>query len=70
MSSVQLLLPIAWHPTGRPGHRLIQRVVLRRSQGRAFDEILTRVIPEPVLTRLVAVDDPVAKTGGVVEGVL
>lgn len=67
---MQLVLPVGRHPTGRSGHGLVQRVVVRWRQRRSFEVLLARVVPEPVLARFVAVDDRMPGVVGVVAGVL
>ena len=57
-------LPVPWHAAGRSGHGLVERVVVRRSKDRTVEELLRRVIPEPVLARLEALGDRMVITGG------
>ncbi len=68
--SVQLSFPASGHAAGWSRHRLIERVVIWRSQAGTVEVLLPRVVPEPVLTGLVAPDDRVAHLGGVVAGML
>jgi hypothetical protein len=68
--SVQVALPVSRHTAGRSGHRLCQRVVLRRSKDRAVGVLLRGVVPEPVLVRLEASDDGMPSFGRVSAGVL
>jgi len=62
---MQLSLPSHGHLAGRSRHRLIERVVVRRSQRGPLEELLRLVVPEPVLARLVALDDRVSASSGV-----
>src|SRR5205807_1179914 len=62
--------PVARHPADRTWHRLVQGMMVRRSQRRALDDLIGPVIPEPVLAGLVALDDRVACSCGVVARVL
>ena len=59
--SMQAALPVSRHAPGRSGYRLCQRVVLRRSKDRAVGVLLRGVVPEPILTRLEAGYDGVAR---------
>jgi hypothetical protein len=68
--SVEVTLPVPGHPTRGSRHRLVERVVKRRSEGRPLDVLLGTVVPEPVLGRLVALDDRMARFSGVATGVL
>jgi hypothetical protein len=70
MSSVQVALPVSGHPAGRPGHGLVDGMVVRWSQSRTVDEILRRVVPEPVLARLVTADHGMPGVGRMVARVL
>jgi hypothetical protein len=67
---MQLLIPVDGYATDRSGHRLVQRMVIRWNQFGAVDVVLDCVVPEPVLARLEAVDDAMARTRRVVPGVL
>src|SRR5664280_2429103 len=69
-SSVQVALPVSGHAPGRSGHRLVDRVVLRRSQDGTVGVLLRGVVPEPVLVRLVAADHGMPGVGRVVARVL
>ncbi len=69
-SLVEMPLPVAWHATFRSRHRLIERVVSGRGQLRAVEVLLCRVVPEPVLARLVTLNDGVRFAGGMVTCVL
>src|SRR5258707_6968746 len=59
-----MALPVRWHAPGRSGHGLVERVVVRRSENGTLEELLGRVIPEPVLAGLEALDDRVAFSAG------
>ena len=67
---MQLLFPIRRDATGWPRHGLVQRVMSRGCELRTVPNLLGRVIPEPVLIRLVALDNGMASRSGVVAGVL
>ena len=67
---MQLELPVRWHATLRSGHGLVERMMARRSQGGALEVFLGRVVPEPVLAWLVALDDWMAGIDGMVTRVL
>jgi hypothetical protein len=68
--SVQVSLPVSWHAAARSWYRLVQRVMQGWSQVRTGEVLLGRVVPEPVLARLVASDDRVPRVGRVAAGVL
>jgi len=55
--SVQSPLPISWHPARGSWHWLVERVVLGRDQLGAVEVLLRRVVPEPILVRLVTPDN-------------
>ena len=55
--SVQVRLPVRRHVTAGPGRGLVLRVVGRWSQRRPVVRLLGAVVPEPVLTRLEALDE-------------
>jgi len=67
---MQLPFPIGRDATGRSRHGLVQRVMSRGRQLRTVPELLGGVIPEPVLLRLVGLDDAMARFRRVVAGVL
>jgi len=60
---VELLLPPSGDAVAGPGHWLLKRVMAGRSQLRPIQEVLGRVVPEPVLAGLVTLDDRVAGIG-------
>src|SRR5437879_2820591 len=68
--SVQVSLPIPWHAASRSRHGLVGRVVPGCDQLGTVEVLLRRVVPEPVLARLVALDDRVPGVSGMVAGVL
>ena len=70
ITSVQLPLPVWRHAAGRSRHGLVERVLARRSQERALEILLCRVVPEPLLARLVALDDRMSPADGVVTRML
>ena len=63
-------LPVRRDPIRGSRHRLVQRMLVWRRQGKAFDVLLIGVIPEPVLAGLVALDDRMPGLGGVAGRVL
>jgi hypothetical protein len=65
MTSVQLPLPVRRHSAGWPGYGLVERMVMRRSEDGTLEELLGRVIPEPVLAGLEALGDRMVVRGGV-----
>src|ERR671914_491728 len=67
---MELALPVEWHSTHRARHRLVERVVARRSQRRTFEILLGGVVPEPVLAGLVTLDDRVLALVGMARSVL
>src|ERR1700690_1828874 len=67
---MELVLPIDGHPSGRSGHGLVERVMTGRREERTLKILLLRVIPEPVLTRLVALHDRMSCSGRVATRVL
>jgi hypothetical protein len=67
---MQLALPVAGHSTGRPGDRLVDWVMAWPRQGRTVQDLFPRVVPEPVLARLVTLDDGVPHRGRMVARVL
>jgi len=69
-ASMELALPVTGHSTGWAGHRLVERVIMRRGQDRSFEILLGGVIPIPVLVRLEALDDRMADGVRVVIGML
>jgi hypothetical protein len=68
--SVEQALPIGRHLTRRPGRRLLEWVMLGRSQGRSLVEVAGRVVKEPFLARLVASNYRVIGVLGVGSGML
>src|SRR5205085_1918072 len=68
--SVEVALPVPRYAAGGPRHRLVERVVLGRSQPRALKGLIGGVVPEPVLAWLEAADHTVARPRGVLAGVL
>jgi hypothetical protein len=56
-ASTQKVLPISRDPTGRPGGRLIEGMMLRRCEARSLHEVVGLVAPEPILTRLETAND-------------
>lgn len=69
-SSVEVLLPVGRDPPGGTRRGLVERMVSRRGELRSLGVLLRRVIPEPVLARLVALDDWMPGFEGVSAGVL
>jgi hypothetical protein len=67
---MQLVFPVSGHATGWSGHGLVDRVMVRRSQDGTLEVLLRRVVPEPVLARLVALDDRVLLGSGMVARML
>src|SRR5579859_1056192 len=59
-TSVQPAPPVFWYPAGGAGHGLIQWMVVRRAEGRAFEVLLPGVVPEPILAGLEALNDRVS----------
>jgi hypothetical protein len=68
--SVEVFLPVCGDAAGRSRCRLPARVMRRLRQRRAFVELLSPVVPEPVLPRLEALDDRVPGLPRMVRGVL
>jgi hypothetical protein len=60
--SVEVFLPVCGNAAGRSRCRLPARVMRGLRQRRAFVELLSPVVPEPVLPRLEALDDRVPST--------
>jgi hypothetical protein len=67
---VQMFVPIGRDPTGGPGRGLVEGVMLRRRKRRPSDHVVGRVVPEPVLAWLEAMDHPMTGVTRVVPGVL
>ena len=67
---MEMARPVRRHPTGWTRHRLIEWVVQGRSQRWSVPELLSPVVPEPVLAGLEASDQGVAGCPGVLGGVL
>src|SRR4029079_6281877 len=65
LASVEVTLPVPGHPTRRSGHRMVERVVVWRSEHGSLEVLLGGVIPEPVLAGLEALDDRMPGVGGV-----
>lgn len=61
---MQLIFPVAGDATGWSGHGLLERVMVRRSQDGSLEILLRHVVPEPVLARLVTLDDGVLRSAG------
>ena len=61
---MQLIFPVAGDATGWSGHGLLDRVMMWRSQDGSLEILLSRVVPEPVLARLIALDDGVLRSAG------
>jgi hypothetical protein len=53
-------LPVSWHATLRSRDRLVERMVMWRRQLWTVDVLLSRVVEEPVLAGLIALDDGVS----------
>src|SRR5258708_2240389 len=69
--SVQLALPVRRDAALRPGHRLVQRMAVRRREcGAGLVEVVVAEVVEPVLAGLEAGDHDVAARGGVLTAVL
>lgn len=68
--SVQVSLPIWGHAPFRTRHRLVERMMSRRSQGRTFEKLLGCVVEEPFLAWFVTVNYRMSGFGYVVAGVL
>src|SRR2546429_6839445 len=62
---VHVLAPVARHSSLRPGHALVDRVMLRRRELRPLVGLLGFVAVKPVLTRLEAADERVARSRSV-----
>ena len=58
---MEVSLPIPWHLSGGTGNGLALGVMLGRGEGWPFVELLRRVVPEPILSRLEATDDAVLR---------
>ena len=65
-----MVLPVGRDSAGRPGYRLVERVVLRWCQDGPFEELVGAVVPKPVLAWFKASDDGVLLRLGVTGGVL
>ena len=68
--SVEVSLPIPRHASRWARHGLVGRVVPGCDQLGAVEVLLRRVVPEPFLAWLVALDDRVLRVGGMVARVL
>src|SRR2546423_10302984 len=62
--SMEAILPVGRHATGRSGDRLIDWVVARRGEWGTVGVLLRGVVPEPVLAGLVALHDWMSGRGG------
>lgn len=62
--------PVGWHESGGTGYRLIDGMVMRRLELRPGDVLVGGEVVEPVLSRLEAPHDGVARVSGVPAGVL
>jgi hypothetical protein len=69
-ASVELTPPVFGHETSGPGHGLVERVVPWRGELGTLRIGLGRVVPEPVLAGLIALDDRVPFSHRVTAGVL
>src|SRR5687768_14290480 len=67
---MQSRFPVTRHALCRAGHGLLRRVVRRRREPRTLAVRLGCVAPEPILARLVALDDGMPGLGGMAAGVL
>src|SRR4051794_35199362 len=67
---MDLAAPVRWYPTRGPRRRLVGRAVLRVGQPGAVVVVLGRVVPEPVLAGLEALDDGMTGLGRVLGRVL
>ena len=67
---MQESLPVPGDPAGGSWHGLFGGVMPGRGQVRTFEELLCRVVPEPILVGLEALSDAVSGVGGVVARVL
>lgn len=63
--SMQVVLPVPWYSVGRAGCGLVEGMMHRRGELRPREEPLTFVVPEPVFTRLEALDSWVPAPTGV-----
>src|SRR5580658_980131 len=52
-------LPVGGDPSGRPGHTLVEGMVLGWGEAGPFQVLAGPIVPEPVLPRLEAADDRV-----------
>ena len=68
--SVQSSLPVPGHAPRGSWHRLVERMVAGRGKLGTVPELLRRVIPEPLLARLIALDDRMPCVSGMVACVL
>jgi hypothetical protein len=67
---MQATLPITRHATGRTGHRLIDGMTVGWGEGGAVDVLLRPIVVEPILVRLEAPDNLVARLGDMLARVL
>jgi hypothetical protein len=67
---MKVALPVRRHAPGGPRRRLVERMMLRWSEGRTVVELFGAVVPEPVFARFEAADQGVTGIGRVVAGVL
>ena len=68
--SVQSCRPVPGHAARGSWHRLVERMVAGRGKLGTVPELLRRVIPEPLLARLIALDDRMPCVSGMVACVL
>src|SRR3954454_23838265 len=57
---MEMLDPVRRHRPGRPRHRLLDRMVPWRGEGRAGHDVVVPEVPEPVLARFEALHVAVA----------
>jgi hypothetical protein len=68
--SVQVALPVTWHPSSWTRRRLVQRMVFGWRQRGSLEDLFGQVVPEPILAWFEAPDDAVTGGFGVLGGVL
>jgi len=68
--SIQQLLPVLRYPAGRSRSGLGLRVTLRGGKFRSVEIDTLRVVPEPVLSRFIALDDGMPRSARMSAGVL
>jgi hypothetical protein len=69
-ASVEVILPVCGDGVGRAGNRLVERMVLRRSELGSLHVVIGRIVVEPVLVRLEGADDWVTGRRSMMTGVL